>query len=329
MEFGISVDGMAHAEDLVNYAKMAEECGYDYVTINDVYFDRSPFPILGAFSRETRRVKIGTNVTNPFIRHPVDLASQIATIHELSGGRAFLGISSGSPRAFDFIDIKADRPATGCREAIEIIRRLHRGESVTFPGKVFRTIDAKLTFPVSSQIPIFHAGAGPRMIAVAAELADGMLIGLGPHEFDRYVIETYKAELTKARKQPKKVEIAKNIVVSVSEDRDAALRLAREQYLVHIARKIDESPATLEKFVGIDADRAERIKANLKGYRGDPKQLAGIITDDIMEHFVIVGTPEECVAKIREKGEMGVTHIEILHPTLGVIKGMADIIKLV
>ena len=327
MEFGICVDGMDDVEALVSYARAADERGYDYVLINDVYFDRSPFPMLGAFARETRRVKIGSNVTNPFIRHPVDLASQIATVHELSGGRAFLGISSGSPRSFDYIETKADRPATGCREAIEIIKRLHTGETVSLDGEVFKTHAARLTFAVAGHIPVFHAAAGPRMIRVAAQHADGLIIGLGPLAFDRYVIKTYKEELALAGRQCDKVEIVKNIIVSMSEDRDEALRRARALSLVHIARKIDESPATLEKIAGIDPERAASINAALKDYLGDHKQLAKVITDDIMEQFVIVGTPEECIANIRDRATMGITHIQILRPNVESIGYLADVIE--
>ena len=327
MEFGICVDGMDGVEALIGYARAADDGGYDYVLINDVYFDRSPFPMLGAFARETRRVKIGTNVTNPFIRHPVDLASQIATVHELSRGRAFLGISSGSPRSFDYIETKADRPATGCREAIDIIKRLHAGDAVSFDGEVFKTQAARLTFDVAGHIPVFHAGAGPRMIRVAAQHADGLIIGLGPLEFDRYVIETYKKELAAAGKHPDKVEIVKNIIVSTSEDRDAALQRARELSLVHIARKIDESPATLEKIAGIDTERAASINAALKDYLGDQTKLADLITDDIMAQFVIVGTAEECLANIRDRAAMGITHIQILRPSLESIAHMAAVVE--
>lgn len=327
MEFGICVDGMDNAKDLIEYAKAADHHGYAYVLINDVYFDRSPFPMLGAFSRETHRVKIGTNVTNPFIRHPVDLASQIATIHELSEGRAFLGISSGSPHSFDYIDLTVDRPATGCREAIEIIKRLHAGERVTYSGKVFRTKEAKLSFRVNGHIPIFHAGAGPRMIRVAAELADGLMIGLGPTEFDRFIIETYKKELENTGKGSDRPEIVKNILVSASKDREEALSRAREYSLVHIARKIDESPATLERIAGIDAQDAIRIKSKLEDYLGNHQELRKVISDEIMEQFVIVGTPDECVKKIREKAEMGITHIQLLRPTIKSIEEIADVAK--
>ena len=65
----------------------------------------------------------------------------------------------------------------------------------------------------------------------------------------------------------------------------------------------------------------------LKDYLGDFDQLSRIITDDIMEQFVIVGTPKECVAKIRKKGEMGITHIQVLRPTVETIKAMADVVN--
>ena len=74
---------MTPSPELLRAAAAADEADLDAVLINDVYFHRSPFTLLGALSRETHRVKLGTNVTNPFVRHPVDLASQIATVNEL------------------------------------------------------------------------------------------------------------------------------------------------------------------------------------------------------------------------------------------------------
>jgi len=96
---------------------------------------------------------------------------------------------------------------------------------------------------------------------------------------------------------------------------------------VHIARKIDESPATLERIAGIDEQRAARISASLKDYLGDHEQLAGIITDDIMEQFVIVGTPDECIANIQERSKMGITHIQILRPSVASIESLAPVVR--
>ena len=89
---------------------------------------RDPFLLLAAAARETQRVRLGIGVTNPYLRHPAITAAAALTLHELSGGRALLGIGPGGQMALGPAHVERVRPLAATRDAVRIIRAVSRGE---------------------------------------------------------------------------------------------------------------------------------------------------------------------------------------------------------
>jgi len=94
MKFGIELVPNTKYYEIEFYAKLAEDSGFSHVWVTDHYNNRNVFAILSILARATNRVKIGTSVTNPFHMNPAVIASAIATINEISNGRAILGIGA-------------------------------------------------------------------------------------------------------------------------------------------------------------------------------------------------------------------------------------------
>src|SRR5580700_9123560 len=108
---------------LVERAKLAEASGYDTVWLADERFYREVDACLALFAANTTRVRLGPCVTDPFVRHPALTAMAIATIDEISDGRAVLGIGAGIS-GFAELGIRPQKPARAIRESIELIRAL-------------------------------------------------------------------------------------------------------------------------------------------------------------------------------------------------------------
>ena len=90
------------SDGAVAYAKLAEAVGFDLVGVADSQsLFREPFVTLGLMGQATAKVMIGTSVTNPITRHPAVMASAIATVQEISGGRAMLGIGTGDRASYN------------------------------------------------------------------------------------------------------------------------------------------------------------------------------------------------------------------------------------
>jgi 5,10-methylenetetrahydromethanopterin reductase len=168
--------GDAPVARLAERARLAEENGYSAVWVADERFYREVYSCLGQIAAHTRNVLLGPCVTDPFARHPALTAMAIATLDEISGGRAMLGIGAGIS-GFAELGIDRKKPARGVRESIELIRALLRGETVDYRGEVVAFAHGRLSFgPVRSDMPIYVASNGALGQRVAAELADGVIM---------------------------------------------------------------------------------------------------------------------------------------------------------
>ena len=139
---------------LAELAQLAERTGYDYLWLADERFFREVYASLTFCALRTQRIKLGPCVTDPYSRHPALTAMAIATLDELSGQRAVLGLGAGVS-GFRELGIARDKPGVGLREAVDVIRQLLAGETVTYPGSVVRVDGAHLDFkPVRAEIPM-------------------------------------------------------------------------------------------------------------------------------------------------------------------------------
>ncbi len=174
------------ASELVRHAAMAEDVGFDFVTVSDHFHPwtrsqgHSPFAwsTVGAISATTRRVDIGTGVTCPLIRiHPAIVAQAAATSFELSEGRFFLGLGTGEALnehitgdRWPPIDLRRDMLI----EAIDMIRELWTGETVDHQGEFYVLENARLFSAPERPPSIVCAAAGPGSAEMAAQHADGL-----------------------------------------------------------------------------------------------------------------------------------------------------------
>ena len=127
MKFGIEFVPNEPVFKIAAYAKAAEEAGFEYTWITDHANNREVYSTLAVLALETKKIKIGAGVTNPYTRNPVITAASIATVHEISGGRAILGIGPGDKMTFNALDIDGGKPLTAVKETAGVIRELLKG----------------------------------------------------------------------------------------------------------------------------------------------------------------------------------------------------------
>jgi len=184
---------------LVTLAKAAEEAGFDFVSISDHFHPwvsaqgHSPFvwSVLGAISEATERVEVGVGVTCPTFRiHPAIGAHAAATAACLLEGRFVWGVGSGEALNEHVL---GDRwPTAEIRlemlgEAIDVIRALWTGESVTHRGRYYTVEDARLFDLPAEPPPIVVSAFGEEAVELAAKAGDGLWItGLKGGLIDSY-----------------------------------------------------------------------------------------------------------------------------------------------
>ena len=188
VELGYALSSEEHGPlDLVRYASLAEDSGFDFAVISDHFHPwishqaNSPFvwSVLGGIAMATRRIAIGTAVTCPIRRyHPVIVAQAAATAAAMFEGRFMLGLGSGEALNEHITGEYWPVPSVRIRmleEAIEIIRALWTGEEVNHDGQYFTVHQARVFTLPAENPPIIVASTGPASASLAAE-NDGIML---------------------------------------------------------------------------------------------------------------------------------------------------------
>ncbi|MEX1106138.1 MAG: LLM class flavin-dependent oxidoreductase [Ilumatobacteraceae bacterium] len=166
---GVWLFSDAPAAELVDAVVRAEEGGLDEVWIADEGVPREPLPVLCYAAARTQRIELGVGVTSPFLRHPGAIGSTLATLDELSSGRALLGIGVGGGLALDPFGLRADRPVAAVRDAIRIARGVIRREPCEGYEPPHHAGPAR-------DLPIFVGARGEQLLRLASRDADGVFL---------------------------------------------------------------------------------------------------------------------------------------------------------
>ncbi len=194
MKLGVIVSPAAGwtYDELRDLANESEAAGFASFWVSDHFFGGEGFPdrdcleawtLLAALARDTGRIRLGCLVTAAQYRNPALLAKIVASVDHLSAGRIDFGIGAGwkdnEYRAYGYDFGEPRERVSQMTEAIEICRRLWTEERATYRGKHYRVEDA-VCAPKPLQrpyTPIWVGGKGPRVMRVAARLADWFDIG--------------------------------------------------------------------------------------------------------------------------------------------------------
>ncbi len=284
-------------------AKLAEQAGFENIWITDHYNNRDVWSTLAVLSLLTNKIKLGTGVTNPYTRNVAVIASSIASINELSGGRAILGIGPGDKATFDKMGIDWDKPLSRVRDAVLAINAFLAKEQVNQAG--FK--GAQLSFS-AGRIPIYIGAQGPKMLELAGAIADGVLINASHPEDFKFAVPMIRAGAEKAGRKPEDVQVC--AYASFSADKDQAKAVAAAKIVV--AFIVAGSPANVLERHAIAPEEAGSISNALAKY--DFKLAMAAVTPKMVEAFSVSGTPQDCRARVDELLKTGVTQIVVGSP---------------
>jgi 5,10-methylenetetrahydromethanopterin reductase len=303
LSFGIEFLPAKSIEKLVEYAKLSEEAKIDYVWVTDHYNNRNVYATLTAMAYATNNIKLGTGVTNPYVINPCWTASAIATIDEVSKGRAVLGIGAGDKITLESIGVEWKEPLTTINEAVYIMKKLLNGERVTFNGKIYNIKNAKLNYKPSRKIPIYIGAQGPKMLALAGSLVDGVLINAShPIDFE-YAIKYIKESLEKREEKIDFFDIVAYTSLSIDENEEKAKEAAK----IVVAFIVGGSPQTILERHNIDISKASEISDAIS--KGNFGKALSLVDEKMLNEFAIVGTPKQVMEKFDSLRKIGVTQI--------------------
>lgn len=322
MRFGLTL-GNENYQKLTKSAKKAENQGFDSLWVADMY-SKDVYVTLSALALSTKRILLGTSVTNPYSRHPFHIAQAISSVNELSNGRAILGIGCGSKKnLLDPLSIDRKLPIQTVKESIIVIKKLLMGEQTSFKGKTIILKDVKLNMNPNINIPIYIGARGSKMLRLAGEIADGVIISsLTTPSALKYALDSVKLGALKADRKYSDIRTYIFVRICVSNDSDEARQLMRKNIPYRIW---DDNWSTLNK-LGYDYNIVNAIR---REFSADNLEAAStLVTDQMIEDFGITGTVEECIKKIKKLEGTGI-HGLIVVPISSGEETREDVAKII
>lgn len=288
---------------LVELGVLAEQLSFDRCWVYDEGLaTRDVYITLAAIAARTSRIRIGTGITNPYTRHPATTAATIASLDEMSGGRAFLGLGAGGSLTLGPLAIEREHPLRAVRDVMDACRGLLDGNTVTMSTPLFELRNARLGFPCRSGLEIWIAGRGPKMLALGGARADGVML-------DFINKPDIGASVDRVREAGHAAGRSPRICYSTMVITDDA---AMAQTKPHMTYRLVDSPPAVKDLLGITPVDVERIRRSMAD---GLHAAAEHVREEWVLPFVIAGTVSECAEELSRL--MEAHHIdEFLLPVL-------------
>lgn len=309
MRFGAAFLPSMPVDEVTEIARLAEDLGYADLWIPDQSFHHDPFLLLARCADATSAIRLGIAVTNPVSRHPVQIARAAATLGLISDGRFVLGLGAGNrTRVLPALGLPTDRPAARIADAIDVCRRLLRGEEVSVHGPTVSLDRVRLEVSDPPEVPIFVGSRGPRVLRLAGAMADGVFVEamFTPEGLD-YALTEVERGAREAGRDPTDVEIVAWQAIKLSTTIAAADDRRYRTWAASIMRSTRED--VLER-IGIPRDT---IRSVIDTFRVSGEQAAGpLVPDDVVSRLLLTGDPERIGAQIRAVEARGIDSVSII-----------------
>ncbi|MBS7626050.1 LLM class flavin-dependent oxidoreductase [Candidatus Bathyarchaeota archaeon] len=253
------------------------------------------FTLTGTILLETERVKVGIGVTSPLIRNHTTIARAAATLMEISP-RFRLGLGVGGLQDLTLMGLKVEKPAKLMEESINLLRAVWRGGQVS--NLRLGLTDYRPKYYVDGEIPIFVGARGPRMLRLAADHADGLILS-GPKKYIEDTVRSISGRLAERRSRFTFVLWLPTIMVQSKGD----LNLAKKTVAIVAA----DTPDTVLEQAGIQMEMVEDIRGRLA--TSGVEAAAEHVSEVLMEHLCISGSADEICERFLEYSRVGVDEV--------------------
>ncbi len=308
MDFAYTLKGSMSPQRSIEVTQQAERWGFNYCWIFDSHvLWKDCYPVLSLLAWHTQRMRFGTCVTNPAVRDVTVTASLLGCLNEISGNRMVLGIGRGDSSR----RMLGQQPTSisQLKEATLQIRELVEGRTIDYQG-----VPTKLEWIRSSDLPLWIAGYGPKVLQSAGSYADGIIMQFADPYLIKWCIEHVHQGAREAGRETAKIEVMAAAPVWVSDD----IEKGREQtrwfpamvgnHVADLVARYDDGtlPAELTAYI------QDRKGYDYRKHADKDSEYMDFVSDEVIDRFCIIGPPEEHIRRLQELQEVaGVTQFNI------------------
>jgi 5,10-methylenetetrahydromethanopterin reductase len=316
-------------------AEYAEARGFSEIWQADTRLARDCVVMMSAFLTRTKRLRLGSGVLPIWTRNPAVIAATWSTMWELgkqisgdagAASRVMLGLGAWWEPISGRVGVNRVKPLKAMREYVEACRQLFTMEEVTYEGEFVKLDRVRLDVVFGDlrprDIPIYIGATGDKMLELSGEICDGVVLNyVVSVDYIRRAVALVAQGAAKAGKTIDQIDRPELLVCSLSDNDPAAAMfegkklvayyLATEPHIMKASGVPDDLIARVQAVMGWPATEAEYLSA------------ARVIPDDVVRSLMAVGTSDECVAKVQEYIDAGVT-CPILYPMMDDIKPVVD-----
>ncbi len=306
MRTGVTLQGVDPPAAFEEMVREIETLGYDSLWLTDSSLhSRNCWAYLTLAARQTSRITIGTAVTNPVTRHPAITAVAAATLSEISGGRAILGIGAGDRPLLSLGHTPA-RLAT-LEASIAAIRALWSGATVEADEPGFALHHAHYRFPPAVDIPVWVSATGPRTLELAGRIADGVILLAGLHpDGISFALEHIDrgAEAAGRSERPPVTVFAYG---AIDEDEAVAIAAART-----IAAWFPQTAPVHCRLAGLSQEVIDQVRASYAGGEfQEAARAAEALPVEFVKRMALAGGRAEARQHLRDLTALGVDSVTV------------------
>jgi probable F420-dependent oxidoreductase len=294
--------------ECIQLAQRAENAGYDSIWIPEVV-GTDAFVLMTAIAGVTTHLRLGTGIVPILTRTPSLLAMTAASVAQLAPGRVHIGLGISTPNIIqDWHGIPYDRPLARLRAYVTILRKALAGERLTLEAGGYALRNFRLGLPAPLQpIPIYVAALNSRMLQLAGELADGIILNWLPEEQVPWALGHLQTGVSKAGRTLADLDIACLVRVCITDEVSAARQWLRRELTGYA---IVEAYRRYFQRIGF---RAEADAVNAKWRVGDRIGAMAEVSDQMIDRLAVFGTAAQCRARLGRFAEAGIT-LPIMFP---------------
>lgn len=290
------------AAQCVDLARRAEdEWGYEAIWLAETGGAES-FALAGAIAQATRRVDIGTAIVPAYNRTPAVLAAGAGTLAQLSDDRFILGLGTSSHAIIEqWNGVPFEKPLARMRESVAILRQALAGEKTDFDGETLRSHGFRLGALPGRPLRIYLAGLREKMLELAGEVGEGLIINFMPVSAMPKILGAYRAGAERAGRDASGDEVVARFQVAITDDVESARKIVRAAFGGYVATPVYNR---FFDWVGF-GDVAKGVREAFATKDRAASALA--MSDEFIDQVTILGSAEQCREKLAAFVEAGVT----------------------